>query len=409
MKTYKTQLIISIVTCFSLILAVTICKEKKFQNTHTEQKSPIQASINQYIKTEENGVQILSTQHITKDIVGYGGSIPLEIHIKDHRIVRVVALENAETPSYFAKVRNSNILEQWNGLTLEKAIQKRVDAVSGATRSSVALKLSVQKALKYAQEHLPTESTSSMFFDWRLFVILLTGIILCVCITPYFLQYPRAQTSLYVLNIVNLSLALSIAALSIQPNSTPVYQKPTEEFKEATSAALDNIYARTSIRSFLPQKVEEEKIEQLLRAAMAAPTAGNKQPWDFVVIKERKTLDTLAAVLPYAQMTKEAPLAIVVCGNLEKALSGEAAEYWVQDASAATENLLLAAQDLGLGAVWTGVYPISERVKLVQGILQLPQHILPLNVIPIGYPAENPLPKDKWKPANIHYEHWKEQ
>ena len=81
-------------------------------------------------------------------------------------------------------------------------------------------------------------------------------------------------------------------------------------------------------------------------------------------------------------------------------------EYWVQDASAASENLLLAAQALGLGAVWTGVYPIDERVKEVQKILQLPEQIVPLNVIPIGYPAENPLPKDKWKPENVHYDRW---
>lgn len=83
-------------------------------------------------------------------------------------------------------------------------------------------------------------------------------------------------------------------------------------------------------------------------------------------------------------------------------------EYWVQDASAATENLLLAAQSLGLGAVWSGVYPMEERVKEVQKILQLPKAIIPLNVIPIGYPAENPLPKDKWKPENIHYNRWTE-
>ncbi|WP_374937823.1 nitroreductase family protein [Bacteroides stercorirosoris] len=105
-------------------------------------------------------------------------------------------------------------------------------------------------------------------------------------------------------------------------------------------------------------------------------------------------------------MAKEAPLAIVVCGDLSKAISGAGSDYWVQDASAATENLLLAAQGLELGAVWTGVYPIKERVKEVQKILHLPEHIIPLNVIPIGYPAENPLPKDKWKPENVHYERW---
>ena len=105
-------------------------------------------------------------------------------------------------------------------------------------------------------------------------------------------------------------------------------------------------------------------------------------------------------------MQKEVSLAIVVCGDLNKSTRVADMAYWVQDASAATENLLLAAQGLGLGAVWSGVYPMEERIKEVQKILQLPKDIIPLNVIPIGYPAENPLPKDKWKPENIHFNRW---
>ncbi|MFR5759976.1 MAG: nitroreductase family protein [Bacteroides cellulosilyticus] len=173
-------------------------------------------------------------------------------------------------------------------------------------------------------------------------------------------------------------------------------------------SVLDNIHARTSIRSYQPKEVEDEKIEQLLRAAMAAPTATNRQPWAFIVIRDKETMNELGSTLPYAKMVKDAPLAIAVCGDLTKAISGAGIEYWVQDASAASENLLLAAQALGLGAVWTGVYPIDERVKEVQKILQLPEQIVPLNVIPIGYPAENPLPKDKWKPENVHYDRWTE-
>lgn len=176
--------------------------------------------------------------------------------------------------------------------------------------------------------------------------------------------------------------------------------------QDVKQSVLENIHARTSIRSYLPREVEEEKVEQLLRAAMAAPTATNKQPWAFIVIKDRALLEELGNTLPYAKMTKDAPLAITVCGDLNKAIAGEGSEYWVQDASAATENLLLAAKSLDLGAVWTGVYPIKARVKEVQQILQLPRHIVPLNVIPIGYPAENPLPKDKWKPENVHVDRW---
>jgi nitroreductase len=105
-------------------------------------------------------------------------------------------------------------------------------------------------------------------------------------------------------------------------------------------------------------------------------------------------------------MLEQCPVAIVVCGDLDKALSGKAQEYWVQDCSAATENILLAAHALGLGAVWTGVYPIDGRVSAVTSLLQLPSAIVPLCVIAVGYPAEQPTPKDKWKTENVSYEEY---
>lgn len=213
----------------------------------------------------------------------------------------------------------------------------------------------------------------------------------------------------YVLNTFSLALVIVVTALSIQPrpNQPNKMEEPIMKQDDKLSV-LEAIHARTSIRSYQPQEVEDEKIEQLLRAAMAAPTATNKQPWAFIVIRDQEILNELSSTLPYTKMAKDAPLAIVVCGDLNKAISGAGMEYWVQDASAATENLLLAAQGLGLGAVWSGVYPMEERVKEVQKILLLPKDIIPLNVIPIGYPAENPLPKDKWKPENIHYNRWTE-
>ena len=107
-------------------------------------------------------------------------------------------------------------------------------------------------------------------------------------------------------------------------------------------------------------------------------------------------------------MVKDAPLAIAVCGDLTKAISGAGIEYWVQDASAASENLLLAAQALGLGAVWTGVYPIDERVKRSTENTPITRTDCSSECNPIGYPAENPLPKDKWKPENVHYDRWTE-
>jgi len=168
---------------------------------------------------------------------------------------------------------------------------------------------------------------------------------------------------------------------------------------------LKTIYSRKSVRSFTSQEVSIELLEELARAGMAAPSARNLQPWAFVIVTDRSTLDTLAERLPYAKMLYEAPAAITVCGDLSKA--GDSPEgYWVQDCSAATQNILLAAEALGLGAVWTGVHPRADRVTTVKDVLKLPYNVIPLNVIPIGYPKGKHQPKDKFKAENIHWQHW---
>lgn len=168
--------------------------------------------------------------------------------------------------------------------------------------------------------------------------------------------------------------------------------------------ALNCIMTRTSIRQYQDRPVEQEKVEQLLRAAMAAPTAVNKQPWHFYVLNTKEAINRLAdASQRGSDMVRSAALVIIVCGDMDKALEGKAREYWIQDTSAATENLLLAAHALGLGAVWTGVYPMKERVEMTTKVLNLPENLVPLCTILIGYPAENPTPKDKWKPENVTY------
>ena len=164
---------------------------------------------------------------------------------------------------------------------------------------------------------------------------------------------------------------------------------------------FDNIMSRTSVRSFLDQPVESEKVEMLLHAAMAAPSACNKQPWHFAVIDDRKLLDQIPHFSPYASMAKEAPLAIVVCGDLNKTLEGTEQEFWIQDCSAATENLLLMANAVDLGAVWTSLYPLEERYRGMQELLALPSNLIPLNTIVIGYPKKKTTAKDKWDEANI--------
>ena len=172
---------------------------------------------------------------------------------------------------------------------------------------------------------------------------------------------------------------------------------------------LETIMTRTSIRQYTDQPVEKEKIEAMLRAGMAAPTAVNAQPWHFVVVSDKAKLGELAAANPRAGMLKSAPLAIVVCGDMTKAMEGKGRQFWIQDCSAATENILLAAHAQGLGAVWTALYPMDERLQPVSEALKLPDTLIPLCTVVIGYPAEQPEPKNKWKPENISYNEYGNQ
>ncbi len=166
--------------------------------------------------------------------------------------------------------------------------------------------------------------------------------------------------------------------------------------------ALDAIRDRCSIRAYSGKAVPEESITTLLKAAMAAPSSRNVQPWHFIVVRDKVLLQKMGDRLPYAGMTAEAPLAVVVCGDTKKGNPREEQKMnWAIDCSAATQNLLLAAHSIGLGAVWTAAFPYKERMDVVSKLLNLPDHILPLNVIPIGYPAEPPQPEEKWDPDKV--------
>ena len=176
--------------------------------------------------------------------------------------------------------------------------------------------------------------------------------------------------------------------------------------KEGTmSDALSVIHNRKSVRSFTGQRVSKDALDKIIRAGMAAPTAVNKQPWAFVVVTDRKILDTLAAGLPYAKMLDKAGAAIIVCAMPEKAYE-KSLELAVIDSTCASENILLAAEALGLGAVWTAAYPYKDRMDTARKALNMPQDIIPLNVIPVGHPTGTDKPKDKYKPENIHWEKW---
>ncbi len=202
--------------------------------------------------------------------------------------------------------------------------------------------------------------------------------------------------------LLNILLALAVVILSVRLAMSSGSGK--EAPSNSADAVYNNIMTRASVRSYQDKPVEDEKIEKLLRAGMAAPTAVNRQPWHFIVVRDKATLKTIAEATPNARMAADAPLAIVVCGDMDKEKDDPVREFWSQDASAATENILLAAHGMGLGAVWTGTFPDEKRCEAVSEILKLPKHIIPFCTIVIGYPDGETAPKDKWKPENVSYE-----
>jgi nitroreductase len=166
---------------------------------------------------------------------------------------------------------------------------------------------------------------------------------------------------------------------------------------------MQSIFNRKSIRKYTSQHVSAEQIQQLLKAAMAAPSAGNEQPWEFVVMRDRKLLNEIPKFHPYSLMLYEASVAILVCGDLSRE---KYAGYWVQDCSAATENMLLEAVELGLGAVWLGMYPNEERVIGMRKLLVIPESVVPFSLVSLGYPAEHEKLHDRFDAARIHYDTW---
>lgn len=166
--------------------------------------------------------------------------------------------------------------------------------------------------------------------------------------------------------------------------------------------AYMNIIRRVSVRRYSDKPVSSEQVSAILHAAMSAPTGVNKQPWEFVVIDAPELLKQLADALRYAKMTAQAPVAIIVCGNKNRFLEGVDAVLWEQDLSAASENILLAAHAIGLGGVWTCIYPHEERMAPVKSILHLPDNMVPFNLIPIEHPLTDHAPMDKWHPERVH-------
>ncbi|MCP4141394.1 MAG: nitroreductase family protein [Chloroflexi bacterium] len=166
---------------------------------------------------------------------------------------------------------------------------------------------------------------------------------------------------------------------------------------------MNAIFTRRSIRQYQDKPVSDDDVKKILEAGMSAPSAGNEKPWQFIVVRDRTMLEKLADTSPYAKMTANANLAIIICGDLELEIYKG---YWVQDCSAATENMLLEIEDRNLGAVWLGVHPIKEREIYIKELFNLSDNIIPLAIIPIGYPGEKKVTESRYDESRVHSEKW---
>jgi nitroreductase len=172
-----------------------------------------------------------------------------------------------------------------------------------------------------------------------------------------------------------------------------------------TLNALEALMGRRSIRKYTDKKIPEEKITTLLKAAMNAPSGGNRQPWHFIVVNNHETLVKITDIHPYSKMLEQASHAIIVLGDTA-AHSSNVKEFWVQDCSAAIENILIAAHAIGLGAVWLGGYPNMDIVNGLRNLFKIPDHIVSLGVISLGYPGETKPPRENYTKERVHMNKW---
>ena len=174
-------------------------------------------------------------------------------------------------------------------------------------------------------------------------------------------------------------------------------------FGNAAMDAMTAIRTRRSVRSFTVEDVPDDQVRELLGAAMSAPSAGNEQPWEFVVMRDKAALRKVGDINPYARFAVEAPVSVLVCGDTSRDKFGG---YWIQDVSAAIQNMLIAAHAMGLGAVWTGIYPLEERVVRFRRLVGAPEHVIPVALIVIGHAAKEIRPVDRFNEKCVHAERW---
>ena len=166
---------------------------------------------------------------------------------------------------------------------------------------------------------------------------------------------------------------------------------------------FDAINTRRSIRSYTDQPVSDEMVQDIIKAGMLAPSAGNQRPWHFIVIRDQELLANVPDFHPYAKMVTKAPVSILVCGAPE---DKKWPDFWPQDCSAALQNMLLAARGLGLGTVWAGIYPLEERIVATRNLFGIPENVIPFAIMPIGWPKDEFTAKDRFEPELIHHDRW---
>lgn len=173
----------------------------------------------------------------------------------------------------------------------------------------------------------------------------------------------------------------------------------------STDLILDSINSRCSTRRFSDKKISDDDLEKIIKSAFSAPSAANLQPWEFIVITDDDRLNDMVNVHPYASMFNTATAGIVVCGDMNKTIK-DYEEFWSQDCSAATENILLAANSMDIGSVWTGIYPVMKRCKYISDYFNLPDNIMPFSLIALGYRLDKKIVREKYDKHKVHYQKW---
>lgn len=208
-----------------------------------------------------------------------------------------------------------------------------------------------------------------------------------------------------IIYLVSVTLTVFMFNACTQSASDEPFNGDSIQIVTSEDLVIENIMSRRSIRQFTKDTIPATQIEKILRAGFAAPTAINRQPWAIEVVTDTTLLRQMATELPYGRL-ETAPVAFIVLGDMERAIEGDGRDFWIVDCSLMAENMMLAANSMGIGSCFTGVWPGKDRADIIRKYLNIPSKYEVLGMIPMGYPAENPDVKDKWRAEAVHYNQW---